>query len=109
MRNRLLLPAAGLLIVVGCNVAGCNVGPKYARPRIPAPTAYRGPDEKAAADRESLGDRQWSAVFRQPELQDLIRAALADNFDLRIAAEHILEQEAQVRIARAQQFPTISA
>ena len=55
----------------------------------------------------SLGDR-LEHVFPEPELQDLIRTALADNYDLRIAAERILEQEAQVRIIRAQQFPSLN-
>ena len=106
MKNKLLLPAALALLAL----AGCSVGPQYARPRVDAPAAYRGPDEKAMADadKDSLGDRQWSTVFRQPELQELIRTALADNYDLRIAAERILEQDSQVRIARAQQFPTFN-
>jgi multidrug efflux system outer membrane protein len=56
----------------------------------------------------SLGDEQWVQVFREPELQDLIRKALTNNYDLRIAAQRILEQQAQVQITRSQQFPTLS-
>lgn len=106
MRNRFLFLAAFGFVAL----MGCNVGPRYARPPIAAPAAYRGADDQAIAnaDKESLGDRQWSAVFRQPELQELIRTALADNYDLRIAAERILEQQAQVRITHAQEFPTVS-
>jgi len=106
MRNRFLFLAAFGFVAL----MGCNVGPRYARPPIAAPAAYRGADDQAiaTADKESLGDRQWSAVFRQPELQELIRTALADNYDLRIAAERILEQQAQVRITHAQEFPTVS-
>jgi multidrug efflux system outer membrane protein len=91
-------------------LSACTVGPKYERPQVNPPTNFRGPDEAAisSSDKDSLGDQQWSAVFKQPELQDLIRTALAQNYDLRIAAQHILEQEAQVRITRAQQFPTIN-
>jgi multidrug efflux system outer membrane protein len=47
-------------------------------------------------------------VYQEPELQDLIRKALANNYDVRIAAQRILEQQAQVRITRSQEFPTIS-
>jgi multidrug efflux system outer membrane protein len=47
-------------------------------------------------------------VYHEPELQDLIRKALANNYDLRIAAQRILEQQAQVRITRSQQFPSIT-
>jgi multidrug efflux system outer membrane protein len=89
-------------------LAGCMVGPKYARPNYPAPPAYRGADDAAVASdiKNSLGDEQWVAVYREPELQDLIRKALANNYDVRIAAQRILEQQAQVRITRSQQFPS---
>jgi multidrug efflux system outer membrane protein len=55
-----------------------------------------------------LGDQQWSAVFHEPEWQALIRTALANNYDVRIAARRILEQQAQVKITRSQAFPQIS-
>jgi multidrug efflux system outer membrane protein len=89
---------------------GCNVGPKYTRPQVPAPPTFRGPDNTAVSSdpKLSIADQQWSAVFHEPELQDLIRTALQNNYDVRIAAQHILEQEAQVRITRANQFPQIS-
>ena len=91
-------------------LAGCNVGPKYVRPNVTAPPTFRGADETAVVSgaANSLGDEQWSAVYREPELQALIRKALANNYDVRIAAQRILEQEAQVKITRAQQFPTVS-
>jgi multidrug efflux system outer membrane protein len=91
-------------------LAGCNVGPKYQRPQVPAPPAYRGPDDTAVSSdaRDSLGDQQWSAVFREPELQDLIKQALINNYDLRVAAQKVLEAQSQVRITRSAQFPTLS-
>ena len=90
--------------------AGCNVGPKYKQPNYPTPPAFRGADEAAVASaaQNSLGDQNWSLVFQEPELQELIRKALANNYDVRIAAQHILEQAQQVRITRSQQFPTIT-
>src|ERR1700761_4829795 len=89
---------------------GCTVGPKYQRPNYPAPPSFRGADDAAVVSEAqgSLGDEQWAQVFREPELQDLIRKALANNFDVRIAAQRILEQQAQVQITRSQQFPTLS-
>ena len=88
----------------------CNVGPKYVRPNYTAPTAFRGADDAAVASdvKSSLGDQQWTAVYREPELQALIRKALANNYDVRIAAQRILEQQAQVRITHSQEFPTIT-
>ena len=92
------------------SLAGCNVGPKYQRPNYAAPAAFRRADEAAVASdaKSSLGDEQWATVYREPELQELIRKALANNYDLRIAAQRILEQQAQVRITRSQQFPTVT-
>jgi len=101
----------GLLACAMTLFTGCNVGPKYVRPNVTAPPVYRGADDSAVSSDTvtSLGDEQWAAVYREPELQDLIRKALANNYDLRIAAERILEQQAQVKITRSQQFPTVSA
>jgi len=85
-------------------------GPKYVRPNYTAPPAYRGSDDATVTSdaANSLGDEQWVAVYREPELQDLIRKALANNYDVRIAAQRILEQQAQVRITRSQEFPSIT-
>ena len=90
-------------------LAGCAVGPNYKRPAVVAPPAYRGADDAVvpSAGANSLGDRNWATVFREPELQQLIRTALVNNYDVRIAAEHVLEQQAQVRITRSQRFPTL--
>ncbi len=89
---------------------GCNVGPKYTRPQAPVPPTFRGADnaEVSSDPKASLGDQQWAQVFHEPELQELIKTALTNNFDLRVAAERVLEQQAQVRITRSQEFPQIS-
>jgi multidrug efflux system outer membrane protein len=91
-------------------LAGCNVGPKYVRPNVTAPPAFRGADDATITSdaKNSFGDEQWVAVYREPELQELIRKALANNYDVRIAARRILEQQAQVKITRSQQFPSVT-
>lgn len=110
MRSFRQISHFGLLAVAMNLLAGCNVGPKYVRPNYPAPPAFRGADNKAVSSdaKDSFGDEQWAAIYREPELQGLIRKALANNYDVRIAAQRILEQEAQVRITRSQEFPNIS-
>ncbi len=107
--SRLYLSYA-MLLGSSLLLPGCKVGSNYTRPQLTAPPAFRGADETAvsSADNTSLGDEQWSAVYHEPELQQLIRKALANNYDVRIAAERILEQQAQVGITRSQEFPTIS-
>jgi len=107
---RLLKHASLPVTVLTIFLAGCNVGPKYTKPNYPAPPAFRGADDAAITSetQNSLGDQQWPQVFQDPELQELIRKALANNYDVRIAARRILEQQAQVQITRSQQFPTVS-
>jgi multidrug efflux system outer membrane protein len=106
-RHRVLPGACALAALF---FAGCTVGPKYARPAYPAPTTFRGAHDAAIVSdaKNSLGDEKWVEVFREPELQSLIRTALANNYDVRIAAQRVLEQQAQVHITRAQEFPQIN-
>ena len=106
------LPALAVLAgLATLFAAGCNVGPRYSRPQVPVPPTIRGADDAQVASppATSIGDQKWSEVFREPELQALIATALKNNFDLRVAAERVLEQQAQVRITRSQEFPTITA
>jgi outer membrane protein, multidrug efflux system len=104
---RVTLACAGSLLIL---MTGCTVGPNYVRPQLTAPAIYRGADETpiSSADQNSLGDQQWAQVFREPELQDLIRVALGNNYDMRIAAQRVLEEQAQLRITRSQQFPSVN-
>lgn len=57
----------------------------------------------------SIGDQKWWEVFQDPQLQALIRTALEQNYDVRIAAARILQAQAQYRITRADQLPTVTA
>jgi outer membrane protein, multidrug efflux system len=105
IRSSSLIGISAVLVLL---LSGCNVGPKYVRPNYTAPPVFRGADDTSVSSdpKGSLGDQQWSAIYREPELQDLIRKALANNYDLRIAAQRILEAQAQVKITRSQQFPS---
>jgi multidrug efflux system outer membrane protein len=98
----------GIVTALPVLLSGCNVGPNYVRPNVTAPPVFRGSDDTAvsSASKGSLGDEQWTAVYKEPELQELIRKALANNYDVRIAAQRILESQAQVSITRSQQFPS---
>jgi multidrug efflux system outer membrane protein len=89
-------------------LAGCTVGPKYQRPAANVPrTYYNSAPEQTGAP--SLGDEHWWALFKDPELEQLIRTGLQNNFDVKIAASRIAEAQAQVGIAHANQLPTIGA
>ena len=83
------------------------MGPKYKRPTTAVPDSYRGatPDQHAGT---ALGEEKWWAVFEDPGLQSLVREALTQNYDVRIAAERVLQAQAALGITRADQFPTIT-
>jgi multidrug efflux system outer membrane protein len=105
----------GLALLLTLVAIGCKVGPNYNRPTASTPQSYRGalaPEiapAQAAQTVSSLGDQQWSTVFQDPILQRLVTEALQNNLDLRIAAQRVLEAQAQVGITRSQQLPSVSA
>jgi multidrug efflux system outer membrane protein len=114
-------------------LVGCAVGPNYKRPSVNVPVTYRGADAGSAeatnaatdtdkqsepakpkttgnaASAQSLGDEKWWEVFQDPKLQSLIRKALKNNYDVRIAATRVLQAQAQLGITRADQLPSLSA
>jgi multidrug efflux system outer membrane protein len=89
-------------------MTGCLVGPKYQRPAVDLPQEYRAPAPQQAAQASSLGNEQWWQVYQDPVLTQLIHTAIAQNYDVRIAAARVLEAQAQVGITRANQFPSAS-
>jgi multidrug efflux system outer membrane protein len=90
--------------------AGCTVGPNYRRPPVTAPETFRGAPAAAASGEapRSFGEQRWSQVFQDQVLQALITTAVAQNFDVRIAASRILQAEALYGITRADRFPTVT-
>src|SRR3974390_276349 len=99
-----------LTLFVLVAAVGCKMGPNYSRPPISTPDSYRqlAPDQQAQSN-QSLGDEKWWDVFKDEELQGLVREALKQNYDIRIAAERVLEAQAVVGITRADQYPFIGA
>ncbi len=94
------------LLVLGFLLTGCTVGPKYKRPTLDVPGAYRNESSlQPAASAESMGNEKWWEVFQDPVLQKLIRTALQQNYDVQIAAARVLQAQAELGITRANQFP----
>lgn len=102
--------AVSLVLIVALFQSACLVGPNYKRPQVAVPPSYRGPDgtPDGAATEASLGDEKWWTVFQDEELQKLIRIALQQSYDLRIAASRVEQARQQAIVARSNQFPTIS-
>src|SRR3984885_9470892 len=95
--------------VLASLLAGCTVGPKYVRPVVKSPEVFRGADPAAGTDPNSLGDLKWFEIFKDPQLQSLIRTALVQNYDTRVAVDRVLEARASLGVTRSSQFPQISA
>jgi len=85
-------------------LCACNVGPNYERPKVESPDSFRA---AAAPSQASLADEKWSALLPDEKLRELIQAALAHNYDLRIAAVRVLQSEAELGITDADKFPTV--
>src|SRR5437899_2836697 len=85
-------------------VAGCKVGPSYHRPVVQPPTAYRDLSEnpQVPAQAASYADLPWWQVFRDPQLQELIRIALKQNYDLQLQVtnETLKTQEDSVKLTK---------
>jgi|SRR5215469_1527774 len=97
------------LILIAAVSVGCTVGPNYKRPSVAVPTSFRAPDPLPPAEAASVADLKWFEVFKDEELQKLIRTALEQNYDLRDAAARIEEARANLGAIRSNQFPNFGA
>jgi len=96
-------------ILASTLMAGCMVGPNYQRPVVQTPSVYRDlkEDPQAQSQAASFADLPWWQVFQDPQLQELIRIALKENYDLQLATERITAARAQVTITRSNLFPQV--
>jgi multidrug efflux system outer membrane protein len=99
MRRFLFSPIIAILL------AGCMTGPDYHRPNIDVPQTFRFEDKEARA----LVNAAWWEQFQDPALNDLVRTALAQNKDVKIAAARIEEFLGRLGVTRAQLFPQLGA
>jgi len=82
----------------------CTVGPDYKRPPVELPVTHRGAGQTSAA---SLADVKWFELFNDDRLTKVVDTALKQNFEVRIAAERVLQARAAYGITRADQFPAV--
>jgi multidrug efflux system outer membrane protein len=113
MKAHYSIAIAAAALVLG----GCTVGPNYKRPQVAVPSNFRAPQATEAPLTEplrepqaaSLADLKWFDVFRDPQLQALIKTALAQNYDLRDAVARVDEARANLGITRSNQYPQVGA
>jgi outer membrane protein, multidrug efflux system len=95
------------VILASILIGGCTVGPNYHRPAVQTPTVYRDlrASPQAQEQAASFADLPWWQVFQDPQLQELIRTALKQNYDMQLATERINAERAQLSITRSNLFP----
>ena len=100
MKRLLIAGLASLL-------AACASGPNYKRPEVKTPAQFRGQD--TTPETQSLADLSWWDLYRDPVLEKLIRTALQQNYDVRIALARVEEFRAVAGVAGFGSIPQISA
>lgn len=105
-------------VVTAVLVAGC-VGPPYVKPEVDSPAAfkessaaaYAGADPGAwqpAQPQDAVLKGKWWEVFGEPELNALEEQLNIDNQNIAQFFQNFMASRAQVGIARASYFPTLT-
>ena len=86
-------------------LSGCMLGPDYRRPAVTTPDAFRAASAAIPPDKQSIAELKWFEVFQDEQLQELIRTALTQNYDLRDAVARVDAARANLGITQADQYP----
>jgi len=90
-----------LALLAAVALSACTLTPDYQRPELDVPDDYLSPDPAG----ESIANLEWWQLFKDPQLQILIRSALEENKDLGVALARIEAARQAVTAVRANQFP----
>jgi NodT family efflux transporter outer membrane factor (OMF) lipoprotein len=117
-RSRLLQASLFLLVICAiCGLLGCNVGPRYVRPSVPSPPAFKesGPQEApdgstwtTAQPQDDVLRGKWWEMYEEPELNALEDQLNISNQNIARSFENFVAARAQVRQARSSYYPTLS-
>jgi multidrug efflux system outer membrane protein len=109
MNKNLFVLLAGFVILM----TGCTLAPKYTRPSAPInagwPTGAAYQETKPTPGTPTASELGWQEFFTDDKLQKIIKTALNNNRDLRLAALNVQMARALYRIQRAELFPSVSA
>ena len=98
-----------LIVALATTLMSCTVGPDYKRPPVAVPAGFRAPEAAPATQTTALANLKWFELFKDDELQSLIRTALQQNYDLRDAVARVEAARAGLGITRSAQFPNFGA
>ena len=93
--------------VAAALLAGCSLIPAYERPAAPVAAQWSGPLVATQA-RVPASELPWADFGGDASLRELIRLALVNNRDLRVAVLAIEQARATWQVRRADQFPTVN-
>jgi len=98
----ILVVLAGFASLLCCS---CAVGPNYRRPTVTAPAQFRGGE--SAPDTNSIAALAWWSLFKDPDLSELIRVALTNNYDVRVAVTRVEQARQAANQVRSQLLPSV--
>jgi NodT family efflux transporter outer membrane factor (OMF) lipoprotein len=95
--------------MLGIGIAGCTVGPNYQSPEIAEAPRRTSPETAGMPSRTVEGeiDHTWWKTFRDPQLSSLVERLVAQNLDLKTAAERVVQSVAQRQVAVSQGLPHV--
>lgn len=103
-RRTVAWSAGGLAVI-----AGCSVGPKYQRPALESPPAYKEIEGwKVAEPGDAALHGKWWELFNDPQLNALEERGNVSNQNIASAFASFLQARALVREAQAQYYPTLT-
>jgi outer membrane protein, multidrug efflux system len=93
------------------SLSGCVPTQKYSQPKTPVapvwPASATSPANQTAAGAPAAAEVKWQEFFTGEKLRQVIKLALDNNRDLRIAALNVEKVHAQYQIQRVQDRPVI--
>ena len=94
-------------LVCSVLLSACALTPDYERPELDVPSTYFADSEQSSVNEqgESIANLAWWEVFKDAQLQSLIRTALAENKDISVALSRIAQANAQLTSTSANQYP----
>jgi NodT family efflux transporter outer membrane factor (OMF) lipoprotein len=113
--GRWLQPSLFFLLI--CGLLGCNVGPRYVRPTVPSPPAFKESGPQQASDGSTWKTTQpqddalrgkWWEMYEEPELNALEERLNVSDQNIARSFENFMAARAQVRQARSSYYPTLS-
>jgi len=102
-----------VIIAIVIFLGGCTLAPKFKQPKAPVPDKWPQGDvyKKAGVSKgvPRVWELRWEDFFADPGLKAIVRMALKNNRDLRLAALNVEQARALYGVRRAELFPSVNA